>query len=430
MLPTDGRAATFWITNPDNTIRGNAAAGSTGFGFWYALPAAPTGLSTGQPELPRNTPLREFSDNVAHTNRRGGLHVDDGPMPNGETETVSYAPRTDPNDANTAVVADFTRFTAYKHPGRAVWLRGRNHRLSSSVLADNATGATFASSETFVEDALFVGESANNAGTVFNGAPRRGYEFYDGRVGADRVTFANYTAAGSIPSSALGFNRNNGFSVSTGNFAGDVAFINANRYYLETPHDDKDGDKAAVFLDRDGDVTGAAGAFVVPNHPFLVTPGCTSRPEWNAYVCAQRYVGFNVRSDAEVVAPLTVTRDDAAALTLVGVPNNPNSAYASLLPERSYTLQFGGTVPLRPRISLSRTVEGEWARLTLPYPQAALRVVRDFNGANPLPAAADLAELEASSGDRYWYDIGTGMLHLKLVTRAGRASVTLQVEPL
>ena len=315
VLPTDDRAATFWITNPDNTIRGNAAAGSESFGFWYALPASPTGLSTGEPDLPRNTPLREFSDNVAHTNRRGGLHVDDGPMPDGQTETVFYAPRTDPSDANTAVVADFTRFTAYKHPGRAVWLRGRDHRLSSAVLADNAIGATFASSETFVEDALFVGESANNAGTVFNGAPRRGYEFYDGRVGADRVTFANYTAAGSIPWSALGFNRNNGFSVSTGNFAGDVAFINANRYYLETPHDDKDGDKAAVFLDRDGDVTGAAGVFVVANHPFLVTPGCTSRPEWNAYVCPQRYVGFSLRSDAELVAPLTFTRDDAAALS-------------------------------------------------------------------------------------------------------------------
>ena len=80
------------------------------------------------------------------------------------TETVFYAPRTDPADANTAVVADFTRFTAYKHPGRAVWLRGRDHRLSDAVLADNAIGATFASSETFVEDALFVGESANNAG--------------------------------------------------------------------------------------------------------------------------------------------------------------------------------------------------------------------------------------------------------------------------
>ena len=68
--------------------------------------------------------------------------------------------------------------------------------------------------------------------------------------------------------------------------------------------------------------------------------------------------------------------------------------------------------------------------MTLPYPQAALRVIRDFNSSQPLPAAAGLAELDASSGDRWWYDTGTGLLHLKLVTRTGRTSATLSVEPL
>ncbi|MGH3372552.1 MAG: hypothetical protein ACRDPR_21405, partial [Nocardioidaceae bacterium] len=429
VLPTDTRAATFWITNPDNTVRGNAAAGSDGFGFWYALPASPTGLSTGGPDLPRTTPLREFSGNVAHSNRRPGLNVDDGPMPDGNTEVVFYSPRTDPADAATAVVADFTGLVAYKHSGRAVWLRGRDHRLSGAVLADNATGATFASSESFVEDALFVGESANNGGGLQAGTPRRGYEFYDGRVGADRVTFVNFTAAGSIPSSALGFNRNNGFSVSTGNFAGALEFVNATPFYLETPHADKDGDKAAVFLDRDGTVTGSAGAYVIANSAFLATDDCAARPDWNAYVCPHRYVGFNVRSDAETVAPLTVTRDGTAALDLVGVPGNPRTAFASMAPGRGYTLQFSGALPLRPRLSLSRTVEGEWVRLTLPYPQASLRVTRDFNSSQPLPAAASLAELEASSGDKYWYDGATGLLHLKLVTRAGRTSTTVLVEP-
>ncbi len=429
VLPSDTRAATFWITNPDNTVRGNAAAGSEGFGFWYALPASPTGLSTGNPALPRNTPLREFSANVAHSNRRPGLNVDDGPMPDGNTETTFYAPRTDPADASTAVVADFTGFTAYKHAGRAVWLRGRDERLSGAVLADNATGATFAANESFVEDALFVGETANNGGGLSAGTPRRGYEFYDGRVGADRVTFANFTAAGSIPSSALGFNRNNGFAVSTGNFAGALQFVNATPYYLETPHADKDGDKAAVFLDRDGAVTGNAGAYVVPNSPFLLNGACSLRAEWNAYVCSNRYVGLNVRSDAETVAPLTVTRDDAAALALVGVPGNLNTAYASVLPGRAYTLQFAGTPPLRPRLSLSGTLEGEWVRVTLLYPQAALRVTRDYNTSQPLPAAANLAELDASTGDRYWYDVGTGLLHVKLVTRTGRTWATVLVEP-
>jgi hypothetical protein len=429
VLPTDTRAATFWITNPDNIVRGNAAAGSDGFGFWYALPASPTGLSSGSPLQPRLTPLREFSGNVAHSNRRPGLNVDDGPMPDGNSEVTFYSPRTNPADANTATVADFSGLVAWKHAGRAVWLRGRDHRLSDAVLADNAIGATFASSESFVEDALFVGESANNTSGLAGGTPRRGYEFYDGRVGADRVTFANFTAAGSIPSSAIGFNRNNGFSVSTGNFAGALTFVNATPYYLETPHADKDGDKAAVFLDRDGAVTGSAGAFVVANSPFLTTPSCTVRPEWNAYVCPGRYVGLNVRADAEPVAPLTVTRDDAAALGLVGVPGNPNTAYASVATGRGYTLQFSGATPTRPRISLNRTLDGEWVRLTLPYPQPGLRVTRDYNASQPLAAAADLAELDASSGDRFWYDAGTGLLHLKLVTRAGRTSATVLVEP-
>ena len=68
--------------------------------------------------------------------------------------------------------------------------------------------------------------------------------------------------------------------------------------------------------------------------------------------------------------------------------------------------------------------------MTLPYPQAALRVTRDYNTSQPLPAAANLAELDASTGDRYWYDAGTGLLHLKLVTRPGRTSTTVLVEPM
>ncbi len=45
LLPTDGSPATFWVTNPDNVVSNNVAAGSQGNGFWYALPEHPTGLS-------------------------------------------------------------------------------------------------------------------------------------------------------------------------------------------------------------------------------------------------------------------------------------------------------------------------------------------------------------------------------------------------
>ena len=84
LLESDSRAATFWITNPDNTYRNNVAAGSKGMGFWCAFPAAPDrALDRDNPTCPR--PLRSVNSagNVAHSNNQGALHVDDGPLPDG-----------------------------------------------------------------------------------------------------------------------------------------------------------------------------------------------------------------------------------------------------------------------------------------------------------------------------------------------------------
>ena len=175
VLPTDNRAATFWITNPDNTIRGNAAAGSDGLR-----------LLVRAARLAHRTLGRQPAAAADHAAAR--VQRQRGPLATGAPASTSTTGRCRtatprrpstrrgpiPANANTAVVADFTGFTAYKHSGRAVWLRGRDHRLTNAVLADNAIGATFASSETFVEDALFVGESAQQRGRLSSGTPRRG----------------------------------------------------------------------------------------------------------------------------------------------------------------------------------------------------------------------------------------------------------------
>lgn len=129
------------------------------------------------------------------------------------------------------------------------------------------------------------------------------------------------------------------------------------------------------------------------------------------------------------MAPVTLTRDDAAALTLVGVPGYPNTAYTSMVPGRGYTVQYAGTVPLRPRFYFNGTQAGEWVRMTLPYPQATFRVIRDYNSSQLLVAAATLAELDASTGDRYFFDGVTGLIHLKLVTKTGRDWATAFVDP-
>ena len=428
-LPSDARPSTFWITNPDNTISDNVAAGSRGFGFWCAFPAAPTGLSTGQPDLPRTTPLRQFSGNSAHSDASGGLNVDDGPRPDGTTETTNYAPRTDPAVQSDPVVAQFAGFRAWKHRGRAVWLRGRNLELTGAILSDNGIGATFAASESFVRQSSFIGRSGLVA-SLPSTTVLRGFEFYDGRVGADGVRFINYDAQTTVPASALGYNRTNGFPIDPANFAGDVSFTSANAVYLENPLSDRDGDKAAVFLDRDGKVTGVPGAWVAANVPLLLTPACSPRAEWNAYICLQRYVRLGVVSGTgEVIAPLTIQRDDGASLALAGVPNNPSSAYLSAIPARRYTAQWGGAAPANPRLYLSGATPGDWVRVSLPYSGATMTVIRDYNSGHPLPAAASLADLDASTGDRWYYDAATGLLHLKLVVQAGRDWATLFVAP-
>ena len=431
VLPSDNDPATYWITNPDNSYRRNVAAGSRGFGFWFALPAAPTGLSTGAIAFPRSTPLREFVDNVAHSNRNTGLNVDHGPRPDGTIETVHYAPRQTPGNNQTALVtARFRNFAGYKHSGRAVWLRGSELRLENPTLADNHIGATFASSETFLQDAVMVGLTANSATAFTRGFPVRGYEFYDGRVGAERATFVNYQPTANNYFSALGYNRQNGFPISTGNFARQLSFVNANQVFLENPMVDKDGDKASVILDADGSLTGTAGQFVAANNPLLVTGACQLRSTWNAYVCAHRFVNLQVRgAQSQTVAPLDLTRDDAAVGSFVGVPGNLHVVSASVVPNRTYTVTFKAGVPTMPQVYANQLAAGEWVRVTLPYPSATFKVYRDYNTSTAIPAAATLADLEAGTGDKYFYDAAAGRLHLKAQAKTGRDWATLFVVP-
>ena len=429
ILASDANPATFWLTNPDNTVRRNVAAGSVGFGLWYALTAAPTGFSTGQPDRPRNTPLTEFSDNVAHSNRRPGLNVDDGPMPDGTTETTSFNPRLGAVSNGTPVIATFRNFTAWKHTSRAVWLRGSSQRLDNAVLADNLIGATFAASETFFENSLVVGETGNVTPSPNATFPIRGYEFYDGTVGATNVTFANFVSTPTRPASALGYNRRNGFPISQLNFGTALRLVNANGAWLEAPQADKDGDKSALFRDTDGGVTGTAGATVIADVALLVSPGCTRRVEWNAWQCTNRFLGLNIDSEGnEPVAPMSLRRDDGATVSLVGVPGNLKTVRMSVPMGRRFDLAWVTAIPRRVKLTLQRGDVGDWIQVAIPY-QAGMpfSVVRDFGTSTPLPAAASLAEVTSGSGERYYWDAANAVLHVKLFVRSGRTSTTIQV---
>ncbi|MDX2060753.1 MAG: hypothetical protein SFV24_23275, partial [Gemmatimonadales bacterium] len=190
------------------------------------------------------------------------------------------------------------------------------------------------------------------------------------------------------------------------------------------------GDKASVILDADGSLTGTAGQFVAANNPLLVTGACQLRSTWNAYVCANRFVNLQVRgAQSQTVAPLDLTRDDAAVGSFVGVPGNLHVVSASVVPNRKYTVTFKAGVPTMPQVYANQLAAGEWVRVTLPYPSATFKVYRDYNTSTAIPAAATLADLEAGSGDKYFYDAAAGRLHLKAQAKTGRDWATLFVVP-
>jgi cell surface hyaluronidase len=453
LLPTDRDPATFWITNPSNTFENNVAAGSANFGFWIALPKKATGLSATDPRFadvfPSRTALGVFKNNLAHSNENTGLNVDGGPDTTTlESHDTYYAARADPtSDKSTIVTTLFDGFQAYKNRTRGVWLRGEKHILENAVIADGAIGATFASHDTLVQNSVFVGETANkgtpsdyekNGRVGLDGRtlpfpwevafPIRGFEFYDGQVGAKNVTFVNFQPNAQRGAGGTSYLRFTDFHIDPQNGAEGLNFINANRVWLAfekteptAPTDEgMDGYRSAVFMDKDGSVTGTANRSVVVNNPFLLNANCIARADWSANICDNPYARFqfeNVSNNNAEISPVTITRleDSNPSHKIWGTPNDTANKHfeTRLIAQKNYEITLGGALPPRVRLHFRNRDIGDWVQIALPWAGGTPSIYRDWwvDNRNKL-GLVSLADLAASSGDKYAVD--GGKLHLKL----------------
>jgi len=92
---TDDTAATFWISNPNNSYLGNVAAGATTAGFWFELRDSVRGPSAEfHPGVnPKTSELLLFKDNVAHSSKWGLLTFPNGyTPPNGGALVQNFHP--------------------------------------------------------------------------------------------------------------------------------------------------------------------------------------------------------------------------------------------------------------------------------------------------------------------------------------------------
>ena len=325
LLPSDNTAATYWITNPDNTYRDNVAAGSDSNGFWMSLPDHPHGKFEGTEisanTWPRRTPFREFKGNVAHSNYDSFMF--DRNIAANNTFGVTGSSHTgheNPADANSkAVESVFEDLTAYKNRNGAIWGRGEMHVFRNVKLADNAFGFTHASGEfgryaftSKVVDSLFVGETENvgNPRTDAEKAygrsfpkpempdyPIHGYEYYDYRHDVVNTTFRNFEDNATRKSGAISSLLYTSFGVSTNNAFEGLKFVNAKPVYFP-PMERKWGNdnggstsyKTAAYKDKDGSLGAGPNSYVLihdgVNDSIAVdTEACEIKPTWNAAVC-------------------------------------------------------------------------------------------------------------------------------------------------
>ncbi|ROL45843.1 Fibrocystin-L [Anabarilius grahami] len=127
LLNDDVTPAAFWVTNPNNTIRHNAAAGGTHFGFWYRMHDHPDGPSYNANICQKRVPLGQFFNNTVHSQGWFGLWIfqEFFPMRSGSCGSSTPAP------------AVFRRFTSWNNEKGAEWVNVGAVQFSEFLMVNN-----------------------------------------------------------------------------------------------------------------------------------------------------------------------------------------------------------------------------------------------------------------------------------------------------
>ncbi len=327
LIPSDNTAASYWITNPDNTYRDNVSAGSDSTGFWLAFPVHPTGAFEGSDvsmaTWPRRMKFREFKGNVSHSNFDGFMG-DRAPRADGTFGVGGYIALADPSDGESAQVEDLIEdFTSYKNRNSGIWARGQKHVYRNLKMADNGIGFTHASGgfgpsefTSKVIDSLFVGESGNIGNPTepvelaygrslphpnVADFPIRGYEFYDFHHELDGNTFINYQDNDTRKTGAISYLLYTSFGMSSNNVVARSTFENAKPVYFPPIENRWSNDDygntvylTSVFKDKDGTITGIPDSYIINETGIDPDEACEARPTWKAYVCTGDIGRMNV----------------------------------------------------------------------------------------------------------------------------------------
>jgi len=303
-LDSDSKPATFWITNPKNTYRKNSAAGSEGFGYWFFVLNAATGLSADSTIVPNQLRLQKFSHNTTHSNAEFGFNIDGQGF-----GSVYYTPTT------TAV---FDHITSYKNASTGIWARGRNLKFTHALVLDNRIGVSFAANNATLTRSTVIGESGNDSTEGWM-PYKYGFAFYDGPIHLRHTTFKNFVTEGDQTQVAVTMQPNNPYAMSPDSSFSDLHFKHAQAFHMNDVT--RAGEMFAVWNNDD------TGEVYLPLLAFH-NNGCRAQTVWNLYICpAHDYGRLFIGNVANTPDQLSVTRLDtntATTMTAEGSSSNGN----------------------------------------------------------------------------------------------------------
>ena len=296
--------ASYWITNPNNIVDDNVAAGTVGTGMWLLFPRTVVGLSASDPRFkdqkPSLEPLGSMQRNVMHSSYCGqqtagkilpaGIVLSDGTITKDHT-------------FQTNVGTEFTGGILIKDATLYANTLGTYGGLTDGTDPSLITcrGFRFADSEfgimqannSLTEDSLVVADSG--LGLIPTGTTRS-FEFsYDGPTRVKDCHLVGYNAA----NTSLIFNGGASFKHVNASFSGmTYSPENLPRITLQDYNANwNPREWGMVFRDLDGSTAGQANNSIITKVPFVRTPGDYQPPNWtNVYRSVRKFAYSDVRA--------------------------------------------------------------------------------------------------------------------------------------
>jgi hypothetical protein len=151
----NGDLSVYWLTNPNNTLEGNVAAATEGWGFFVHTRLGPRGLSAARwPNVrPHTTPLARFDGNSAHSVRvcceieADNVDGGDSPTVTPNSPPANWQPKNPDGSWADTVISGFSCHHAFDN---GFWARMGFMRLVGTRWADTPEGVQMATTGTHV----------------------------------------------------------------------------------------------------------------------------------------------------------------------------------------------------------------------------------------------------------------------------------------